>query len=51
MIVDFFFRQEISIGVSFSGLQDLNDGRFSVSVGFVPVLFYEISKTVGFVLL
>jgi len=35
--------------VGFAGLRDLNDGRFSVSVGFVPLFFYKILKTVGFV--
>jgi len=48
--------------VAFVWLWDLNDGRFSVSVificymisntvGFVSLIFYEISKTVRFVLL
>jgi len=34
--------------VDFVRLRDLNDGRFSVSVGFV-LFCYDISKTVGFV--
>jgi len=46
-----FFPLRISLTVGFVGSQGLNDGRFSVSVGFVPSLFYEILKTVGFVLL
>jgi len=30
-------------------LRDLNDNRFSVTVGFGPLFFfYEISKTIGF---
>jgi len=29
------FRYEISMMVGFAGSQDLNDSRFSVSVGFV----------------
>jgi len=35
--------------VGFAGSRDLNDGRISESVGFVPLIFYEILKTVGFV--
>jgi len=37
--------------VGFVQLRDLNDNRFSVTVSFLPLCFYEISKTIGFVLL
>jgi len=51
------FGYEISMMVDFfplnglNGLQDFNEGRFPESVGFVPLLFYEILKTVDFVTL
>jgi len=35
--------------VGFAGSQGLNDCRFSVSVGFVPLFFYKFLKTAGFV--
>jgi len=35
--------------VGFVQLRDLNDYRFSETVGFLPLFFYKISKTIGFV--
>jgi len=54
------FRYEISTMVSFAGSRGLDDGRFSVSVGFASImrfqrqlvlLSYEISLMVSFILL
>jgi len=40
---------EISVLVGYCVLRDLNDGRFSLSVIFFFVLYYEFSMIVGFV--